>query len=123
MMDDIMVPSAGANCQEDTDVFLVILRNMGISSLEEELADISIEESNILAYITEYIVLKIRAKVCEDCRKNLQSILDLHNLVHVFLSKKNVGDSQGGELIVSSTGLCEMLTQMETVYRKVIPEM
>lgn len=93
-----MVPSAG-------DVFLLTLRNMGISNfekswinvsnsllhqpesiqatailpLEEESPDLPLEDNNISAYITGYIVRKIRGKVCEVCRKNLQSTLDIHN--------------------------------------------
>lgn len=40
MVDTIMVPSAGAHC-EDTDVFLVTLRNLGISGLAKSKMGVS----------------------------------------------------------------------------------
>lgn len=74
MVDAIMVPSAGANCQEDIDTFLVTLNNIGTSGFAKSAVnvthsslpipvsvqsvmtlpggDLPLEECNVLAYIT-----------------------------------------------------------------------
>ena len=96
MVDAVMVPSAGASYQEDTDTFLITLKNMRTSrcaksAVQTEMAfprgDLPLKECSVLAYITGFIVRKIR-QVCGECRTKLQSNLDPHNPVHVFLSKK-----------------------------------
>lgn len=146
MVDAIMVPSARANCQEDADTFLLNLKSIGtpdpsnnpaptggapdnalpvsVQSILSVMAmpseDLSLEECNILAYICGYICRKIQGKVCEECFGNLKSTINPDNPAHVFLSKKNYGDTRGGGLIAPSQDLYDMVETLEKEYRDMV---
>ena len=118
MVDAVMVPTVGGNCQEDVDTFLLTLKNFGVSaghgarpfpadpvdpsvstSVQSLLAvmslptldlPVSMEESNILMYIAGYICRKVKSKVCAGCGVAMQTTIDPGNRVHTFLSNKEL---------------------------------
>ena len=150
MVDAIMVPSKGSNCQEDVDTFLLTLKNMGkpashvgvslmpptgnsvnrtipesVQSLlsvctpPESCAGLSLEESNILVYISGFICRKTRKKICQNCQSGLLSRIDVTNPAHLFLASKNCAEAKEG-LLVPSTSFGHTIELMETQYREVL---
>ena len=148
MVDAILLPSPKANCEEDVDSFLLTMKSLShieeapavpvVAPVQDANSDLpelvrnvlsvmslpmsgtlSVEESNIVAYIAGHICRKIRNKVCSVCREQLCTDLDMSNDAHIFLSKKNYTDSKEG-LLVPSAAVLTVVEQMETEFRQLI---
>ena len=115
MVDRIMVTSDSSNCEADVDDFLFSLSSLSsrsenpVAALdvnEQAQSDIpesdrsimavfmqtevlSVEENNILYYISGYVARKVSSKVCGDCKSVLTgqaNSLDIA-IVHFFSGK------------------------------------
>ncbi|KAK7094198.1 hypothetical protein V1264_007852 [Littorina saxatilis] len=141
MVDSIVVQSALSNCEEEDDHFLLSLETLqqedGHSTPLEDVplplqyqsgehADIlrmafafpadnlSIQEENILTYISGYIARKLTGKVCSGCRGLLVGPLR-GDRKEIFLTKKQLPDMKGEGLTVPSQQLVEL---MEVSFKK-----
>ena len=137
-------PSPASNCQEDTDSFLLTLKNIGcnrgsgpgclIPSQCNELPEavrsllpvlsfppskMSLEERNILAYIGGFVCRKLWHKVCGECKVHLRGDLYQTNESHHFLSMKSYADIKGEGLFVPSSELLSLMYEMEEEFRHV----
>ena len=145
MVDSIMVPVKGSNCQEDVDTFLVGLKEKKAEALvvpaqtpEEQLMEnvpaeaasiisvctmptydedvLSLMEQNVLAYIAGYIVKKLKDKICVECKNKICGEIDPDNQ---FLSQKNYSEARHG-LMAPSGELLENVQSLEDVFREIV---
>ena len=120
MVDRVLLSSDSKNCKEDVDKFLFNLKsfskmqslhstdasttetntdNTNTEALKSLMTSfradsvMSLEEENVLTYIAGYICRKLKSKICEQCYKDLTSTLDVGNLSHTFISKKQYEDT------------------------------
>ena len=141
MVDAVMQPGSMSNCEEDVDDFQLTLSNttplerlptcpMNVPVLSDVPHDIqalvdshppelSLQESNAIAYIGGYVVRKIRDKVCMPCKQKISSVMSANSSNHAFLCTKAITDSKVG-LFVPSSGLTDVLEQMEERYVRLI---
>ena len=84
-------------------------------------SDLSLQETNVLAYIGGFIVRKVRDKVCNTCKEKITSIICPDNESHQFLAAKNYSGVKEG-LLVGSTVLTNLLKQLESEYRSIIDD-
>ena len=121
MVDMVMIPSKGRNCEEDVDKFICTLKNIDKSTSpslaptpdEPSIMDtiqwsvksilsvctlptkdeesLTYQETNVLAYIAGYIVHKIKGKVCSSCTEKLLGIADTNNPSHDLIEMKSYG--------------------------------
>ena len=76
---------------------------------------LTIQESNVLAYIAGYIVRKLSGKVCESCSFKLKGAHNEENEHHKLISEKSYGG-----LMYPSTQLMGTVQALEIKYREVI---
>ena len=121
MVDMVMIPSKGENCEEDVDKFICTLENInkstppslaptpdepsimdiipwGVKSIlsvgtlpTKDEESLTYQETNVLAYIAGYIVHKIKGKVCSSCTEKLLGIADTNNPSHDLIEMKSYG--------------------------------
>ena len=146
MVDSVMVPAKGANCESDVDHFICSLENVKAGSTPDEQVqpetslmdmipwsvksilsvctvptyerdeDLTKQENNILAYISGYIVRKLKGKICSPCANKIVGTLDPdHYAYQDFIAKKSYG-----KLIAPSNTLLGVVQLLELKYRKVI---
>ena len=148
MVDSIMVPVKGSNCQEDVDTFLVGLKERKSEALvvpaqtpkEQLMANVpaeaasiislctmptcdegvlSLMEQNVLAYISGYIVKKLKDKICMECKNKICGEIDPENECHHFLSEKCYSEARHG-LMAPSGELLETVQSLEDVFRDIV---
>ena len=143
MVDALLVHSNSSNCQEDVDKFLFSLGKMtggtadppptttddDVVSSHLELPatvrsvlsrvnrddTITSQESNILAYISGYIVRKIKPSTCCDCVGKLVGPLSTDNSDHSLLLNKTYPEAKVG-LVVPSAVFLDVVKELEAEY-------
>ena len=145
MVDMVMIPNKGGNCEEDVDKFICTLEDINKSASpslaptpeEPSITDtipwsvksilsactlptkdkesLTYHETNVLAYIAGYIVHKIKGKVCSSCTEKLLGIADTNNPSHDLIEKKSYGG-----LIIPSQLLLGTVELLELEYRNSI---
>ena len=144
MVDMVMIPSKGGNCDEYVDKFICTLENINKSTPrslaptpdEPSIMDIipwsvksilsvgtlptkdeeslTYQETNVLAYIAGYIVHKIKGKVCSSRTEKLLGIADTNNLSHDLIEMKSYGGFYSGLLSCSSSNTETVLNPAST---------
>ena len=150
MVDSVMLPGKNSNCVEDVDKFLLTLKNVNttapapampiqhaspLDSVPESVKAIlslctvpnedglSIQETNILAYIGGYILRKLQKKkiICAECDEKISGQIEEEDSRHQFLQQKNIKDAKLG-LCAPSNDLLGAIQLLELQYRKQIDE-
>ena len=143
MVDTVMVPIKTSNCEADVDKFICNLDNfknakpaaiqnssttsiydelpfnvksiLSVCKLPETNEGLSNQETNVLAYISGYIIKKLQLKICDGCFQKIVSPINEDDPNHQFIAKKSYVNLKAPSKML--LGIVELL---ELKYRKVI---
>ena len=138
IVDNLLVPSQGSNCEDDLSDYLFSLDNLKSfgkkatlksklskvvpSSIIHDVPSLPMHDQNTNAYIGGWIAKKLSGKVCEDCTSKLTKQKTCSDERHVFLMNKQYDDiklDQG--LKMPSDELFAFLETAELSFRKQAP--
>ena len=136
MVDRILVPRDGANCEADMDELLFGASQLATSVQEkpaevtapsdiDNLGDVpdsvlSVEEKNIMVYIAGYISRHVSPIVCSTCQLWLVGQLSTTTDT-TFLANKQLEGTKKGGLVVPSQALSTLCSDAEVAFRAFVP--